>query len=110
MKIEKIPVFERETALRIFLEELQVPAESRSFPLLCCVILSRAEDADKPLQSLLEETAAAFRMHPDQVYRGIRHLILTAWANDGIAERMSTEQFITYAAAWLLDAETAFRK
>lgn len=106
MRSDNMPVFQRETALRVFLEEFAIQNGSPSYPVLFRAILYRAEHPDEPLSESIAHAAAGSPLTPEQASRSISELLLTAAEETGI----QPADFIPYAAAWLLDTEKAYRR
>ena len=99
--------FQRETALQIFLEELDIPADSTGFRLLTHAVLKSAEHPERELSEIFDEIAAEEELSARRVYRSIRHVVLLAWENESLPRRMTVETFIPYAVRWLLESEEA---
>ena len=106
MRSDNMPVFQRETALRVFLEEFAIRNDSPSYPLLFSAIRYQAAHPDAPLSESIAHAAAGTPLTPEQASRSIRKLLLNTAEDTGIP----AADFIPYAAAWLLDTEKAYRR
>ena len=106
MRSDNMPVFQRETALRVFLEDFAIRNDSPSYLILFRAILYRAEHPDAPFSEMIADAAAGSTLTPEQASCGIRELLQTAAEDTGI----QAADFIPYAAAWLLETEKAYRR